>query len=288
MFWCKYTNVIVLNNIFSHLIVSLFFVKNHYLHILGLNANATEKEIKKAYRKKAMQFHPDRNKSANAEDMFIKINEAYEYLTNPQPKYHFKTPEKSPEEKRKDDFRERMERAQKIYKKREEAERKERLRKFEIFKKSFIYRTSIPIIIFSYLLFGLTLVDSVLPSNVVDAYVKSYQKNSIGYNYTFITTKGVHHTHFDEIITPYYAKKGKRIYLNTTPILNDVKSAYFLNNEVKNLNSVHYFAVLIFFGLLFSIPGLIVRRPGLDSYIAIHLSVIVSIIIVIFIFSKLN
>ena len=38
----------------------MFLLKNHYLHILGLTANASDKEIKKAYRKLAKLHHPDK------------------------------------------------------------------------------------------------------------------------------------------------------------------------------------------------------------------------------------
>lgn len=48
-----------------------------YYKRLGLKKNANKEEIKKAYRKLALQFHPDRNKSPNAHTLFIEINEAY-------------------------------------------------------------------------------------------------------------------------------------------------------------------------------------------------------------------
>lgn len=52
-----------------------------YYRVLGLRQGASDDEIKKAYRRKAMEFHPDRNQSPDAQEIFIKITEAYEYLT---------------------------------------------------------------------------------------------------------------------------------------------------------------------------------------------------------------
>jgi hypothetical protein len=51
-----------------------------YYKILGLHPGCNVDEIKKAYRKKAREFHPDINPSPSAKDMFISITEAYEFL----------------------------------------------------------------------------------------------------------------------------------------------------------------------------------------------------------------
>jgi len=53
-----------------------------YYRILGISQGASDAEIRKAYRARAMEFHPDRNHSPGARDMFIKITEAYQYLTS--------------------------------------------------------------------------------------------------------------------------------------------------------------------------------------------------------------
>lgn len=52
-----------------------------YYQILGLTPDATPDEIKRAYRKLAMKYHPDVNQSPNAKQRFTEILEAYEYLT---------------------------------------------------------------------------------------------------------------------------------------------------------------------------------------------------------------
>lgn len=57
-----------------------------YYKILRVSKSATDKEIKSAYRKLALQWHPDRNKSPEAEKKFKEINRAYEVLSDPQKK----------------------------------------------------------------------------------------------------------------------------------------------------------------------------------------------------------
>ena len=61
--------------------------KRDYYDILGVPRNADEEDIKKAYRKLAMKYHPDRNqgdKAKTSEEKFKEAKEAYEMLTDPQ------------------------------------------------------------------------------------------------------------------------------------------------------------------------------------------------------------
>jgi len=55
-----------------------------YYTILGVPKNATNEEIKRAYRKLALQYHPDRNGGGENEGKFKEINEAYQILSDPQ------------------------------------------------------------------------------------------------------------------------------------------------------------------------------------------------------------
>ena len=61
--------------------------KRDYYEVLEITKSASAEEIKKAFRKKAMQYHPDRNPGdKEAEEKFKEINEAYEVLSDPQKK----------------------------------------------------------------------------------------------------------------------------------------------------------------------------------------------------------
>lgn len=53
-------------------------------NILGVSLNASENEIKSAYKKLAIKYHPDKNKDPSAEEKFKEISTAYNYLLNPQ------------------------------------------------------------------------------------------------------------------------------------------------------------------------------------------------------------
>ncbi|KAM9753021.1 dnaJ homolog subfamily B member 9a [Menidia menidia] len=63
-------------------ITELILAKKYYYEILGVPKGATERQIKKAFHKLAMKFHPDKNKSPDAEARFREIAEAYEVLSD--------------------------------------------------------------------------------------------------------------------------------------------------------------------------------------------------------------
>jgi len=65
--------------------------KRDYYEVLGVSKNASKDEIKDAYRKLAMQFHPDRNKAPEAEEKFKEISEAYAVLSDEQKRQQYDT-----------------------------------------------------------------------------------------------------------------------------------------------------------------------------------------------------
>ncbi len=56
--------------------------KRDYYEVLGIPRNATDEEIKRAFRKLAFKYHPDHNRNGGAEEKFKEVNEAYEVLSD--------------------------------------------------------------------------------------------------------------------------------------------------------------------------------------------------------------
>jgi hypothetical protein len=110
-------------------------VKNYY-KTLGLSTSATKAEIKIAYRKLAKKYHPDKNKSQHASQLFIEVNEAYAYLSNETSTFQTKNIVKTPPRKRskysEDEIKKRMDWARKYAKYKKVKE--ERVMELEYYK----------------------------------------------------------------------------------------------------------------------------------------------------------
>src|ERR671933_1537089 len=65
--------------------------KKDYYEVLGVPKSASKDEIKNAYRKLALQYHPDRNKTAGSEEKFKEISEAYAVLSDDEKRKRYDT-----------------------------------------------------------------------------------------------------------------------------------------------------------------------------------------------------
>jgi molecular chaperone DnaJ len=65
--------------------------KRDYYDVLGIPKSANKDEIKNAYRKLALQYHPDRNKAAGSEEKFKEISEAYAVLSDNEKRKRYDT-----------------------------------------------------------------------------------------------------------------------------------------------------------------------------------------------------
>lgn len=63
--------------------------KRDYYEVLGVDRNASQDEIKRAFRKLAFKYHPDRNKASDAEEKFKEVSEAYAVLSDPEKKAQY-------------------------------------------------------------------------------------------------------------------------------------------------------------------------------------------------------
>lgn len=113
---------------------------NDYYHILGITPNATLEQIKKAYRNKAKLYHPDVNKAADAQEQFILVNEAYEYLLNTTGNNVNRIQRNKEKAKKQAAYQQRWEQEER-QKARDRAREYARM-KYEAYLKSDVYRTN--------------------------------------------------------------------------------------------------------------------------------------------------
>jgi len=133
---------------------------DEYLKILGLSGEVSVSQIKKAYRQMAKIYHPDINKSPNAHELFLLINEAYIFLINYKAgKYN----EPKPNANKNDDF------SYEEWIKKEKARAKAKAayhakQKYEVFINSKTYKSAMLVNVFSdYVFLSLALIMIIVP-----------------------------------------------------------------------------------------------------------------------------
>lgn len=254
----------------------------NYYAILGLPVGASKEQIKHAYRKKVLQFHPDRNKSEGAREMFIKIVEAYEALTN-TPDYHYTPIEEKPLTK----AEQRAKRTQENLKRRAEKERLDREKLWQGFnqlKHSKGYKVGLFINVLCLVMIFTLLIDKyLLPINQVSQkigykeLVQYIGQNEKGENTQMEYAKlyvcnnwyqiepAMYYMLSDtsSIITGRSFIFGDILYIGLWDA-NDMYSSSYIDNEFSR----HSF--FFTFLLLLGTPLFIINKPSVSMYILSH------------------
>jgi uncharacterized membrane protein YraQ (UPF0718 family) len=164
---------------------------SNYYHILQIPETAKVQEIKSAYRRLAKKFHPDLNKSPGAQEHFILVNEAYEFLiriytAQARPVNHSRSqPTKEQAYKQWVDHERAKARARAA---------REAKKKFEQFKKSPIYKTT-QIIYHYYDLFSIGIGIMIIIASIAGLFVDFRSEKGIQSNHViasvFLTFLGI-------------------------------------------------------------------------------------------------
>ena len=283
-------------------------MKSNY-DILGLNENATSEEIKKAYRKLAMRYHPDINPDVEPEK-FHEIQEAYNALIlyKPESNDSYTSSEGKVFSRRynrwfsKEEFDELLKQGEKYRKKKEEDEKFQAERDFEELKQSWVYKSFPYIAVFGLLFSVLLFMDFYMKPATLNVAYKGTKRISlidgmlVGFaNPELIISeiitedeRGIEHTasFHGEISNVFY--ENEKIMLLSTPIFNIDLGYKVMDGIYLDLNkkkAFHY--PLAFFCIIISGLTFFFKNPTPFYYAVLNTAVFgIPILCVIFILAS--
>jgi hypothetical protein len=257
-----------------------------YIEILGLNSNTSKEEIKAKYRLLAKKFHPDRNKESNANEKFLLIKEAYDYLiSNKEQVLYFEEPKE--EALRMERIRKAKEKLREYYDK----EEKKLSNRYEKLINSIWYKLYVIIARLALVVSVIFFVDCFLPRNTHNEKVVeiSGKYNGILRNEVFL----IKTNHSTKIFTDYMLKdrlsENDNILIQTTPILHS-QTRIIHSNKIGHKSYDLDFSMYNYFpmvSLLLLIPYLIIRNPqksyGFIFLVNISYSILIPFVLFFFI-----
>lgn len=158
-------------------------MRSRYYRILGLPDNAPMSDVRKAYRKLVMQYHPDKNNAPGTEERFIEIKQAYEVLTGkisaPTPKATKRRSSRaaSPTETETEEFKRRTEEAQNRYREQKLKELIDNERYFRKLTTGFRWKIMKASAIVGLVLSCFMLIDLTLPHHYSEDHITAYCLN---------------------------------------------------------------------------------------------------------------
>jgi hypothetical protein len=228
-----------------------------YFSILGLSTNADYEQIRKAYREKARQYHPDINPSPDAHDQFLKISQAYNYLTELSKRGNFT---EVPVERLK---KQAQERARAYAKMRYE----EFVKQNEAFERTSIHEIywgkAVTVIIT--LLALLFVIDTYMPLRYLIEPVLRYEKFCQSWEHCSGKVKTASFT-LGTDKTFSYLWQGEELQIFYSGILKEVRYYTFANNSGISFHPPYHTAQYGFLGVIIFICGLVVLFIPLKSF----------------------
>ncbi len=208
-------------------------MRKQYLKILGLSEDATDAEIKKAYRKKAFLYHPDLNDSPDAKEQFVRIDKAYQFLMNEdaEPELIY-TPAKDDDDRIKNSARYRQ-MAKEFKKKQAEQYRQDIIRRMKIFRGNLLFDVGLSI--FSLLIFTyglLVIIDQTLSTNQDTFQVYGHGQDADGYYFIILNESGNLTVSASWEVTARidaYGRPNSIVDIDLTPIFKLPKRIQFVN-----------------------------------------------------------
>lgn len=250
-----------------------------YYEVLGIPKDSSKELIKRAFRRKALELHPDKNPGLDTSPEFLKVLEAYEVLYNGAlPEQHQSANEKQREEEQK---------AERMRKAREVA--RESMRERREIERAF-YRGLVNgklmkfanVQAFVFLLFGvLTIFNYFMPYQSIQSHVQS--KNILYYYHlnqekAFITVCGnAYQTSMQDF---FNVKRGDPVSLELSFLFKDVMGVEFDTREGKHSRvrpheSLYMFFPLIPFLMFVPFLNLLFKKPSVRFYFLFFLNVFV-------------
>jgi hypothetical protein len=185
--------------------------RKRYLELFDLPEDASSEEIKKRYKLLAKKYHPDKNKSNNATELFQLINEGYTYLQNSESQNNFTYESKNVKEEEI-----RMDRIRKAKERLREQQLKEELKIKEKYTKitSGIRWKIFSITSYMCLIIGIILlIEPILPIRFQKAIISSYSENFNGL--------------VNDEVTLFETEEGQKIFIES-----DLKNKLYSNDTV--------------------------------------------------------
>jgi len=236
--------------------------------ILGVKVGADPSEVKKAYRKLVMKYHPDLNPSTEAREKFLHVQKAYEILLTAEKTFANADPHvvnAATKMRSRDRDKVRLSREEAIKLAREKARRYDRIklqrdaRQFARFKKSIYYPWTMGMSYVSFIMFFLILIDAFLVNRVHYGYVQEKEPIIVNF-FGFQAVTGYQLTFLDGDVIKLGSGPGSQISSHShvsfaqSMIFGDIPQMHIISSDFKEFtinafNKPPYLFFLLFIGV---------------------------------------